>query len=45
MAKIEKYLLHLAGEYRVCSELNKRGVFATITYGNRKAVDVYVIGD
>lgn len=45
MAKISKDLLHLAGEYRTCSELLKRGVFATITYGNRKAVDVYAIGD
>lgn len=45
MAKIPTYLLNLAGEYRVCSELNKRGVFATITYGNHKGVDVYAIGD
>ena len=45
MAKIEPYLLSLAGEYRVCSELNKRGVFATVTYGNRKSVDVYAISD
>jgi hypothetical protein len=45
MAKLEPYLLNLAGEYRVCSELNKRGVFATITYGNRKGVDIYVISD
>jgi hypothetical protein len=45
MAKIESYLLNLAGEYRICSELNKRGVFATVTYGNRKGVDVYAIGD
>lgn len=45
MAKIPKYLLNLAGEYRICSELNKRGVFATITYGNRKGVDVYAISD
>jgi hypothetical protein len=30
MAKIPKYLLNLAGEYRICSELNKRGVFATV---------------
>lgn len=44
-AKIPSYLLNLAGEYRVCSELAKRGVFATITYGNRKAVDVYAISD
>ncbi len=45
MAKLEPYLLSLAGEYRVCSELNKRGVFATVTYGNRKSVDVYAISD
>jgi hypothetical protein len=45
MAKIPSYLLNLAGEYRICSELNRRGVFATITYGNRKSVDVYAIGD
>ena len=45
MAKIPSYLLNLAGEYRICSELNKRGVFATMTYGNRKGVDVYAISD
>ncbi len=44
-AKIPPYLLSLAGEYRVCSELNKRGVFSTITYGNQKGVDVYAISD
>ena len=38
------YLLNLAGEYRVCSELNQRGIFATVTYGNMKSVDVYAIG-
>jgi len=45
MAKIDSYCLNLAGEYRICSELNKRGVFATITYGNRKGADVYAIGN
>lgn len=45
MTKISPYLLNLAGEYRICSELNKRGIFATITYGNRKGVDVYAISD
>ena len=45
MTRIEPYLLNLAGEYRVCSELNKRGIFATVTYGNRKSVDVYAIPD
>jgi len=43
--KIPPYLLSLAGEYRVPSELNKRGTFTTITYGNRKSVDVYAIAD
>lgn len=45
MTKIPQYLLSLAGEYRICSELNKRGIFATVTYGNRKSVDVYAISD
>ena len=45
MPKIPPYLLNLAGEYRVCSELNKRGVFATVTYGHRKAADVYAISN
>ncbi len=45
LLKVEPYLLNLAGEYRVCSELIKRGVFATPTYGNRKSVDVYAIDD
>ena len=29
----------------MCSELNKRGVFATVTYGTRKGVDVYAISE
>lgn len=41
---LDKYYLNLAGEYRVASELFKRGVFATIAYGNRKGADIYVIG-
>lgn len=45
MAKISPYLLNLAGEYRVCSELNRRGIFATVTYGTRKGADVYAISD
>ena len=45
MTKIPSYLLSLAGEYRICSELNKRGVFATVTYGHHKGVDVYAIGE
>lgn len=45
MPKLPKYLVNLTGEYRVCSELNRRGVFATVTYGNRKGADVYAISD
>jgi hypothetical protein len=41
---LDKYYLNLAGEYRVASELFKQGVFATITYGNRKGADIYAIG-
>jgi hypothetical protein len=45
MSKLPSYLLNLAGEYRVCSELNKRGVLGTMTYGNRKGADVYAMND
>ncbi len=41
---IEKNYLNLAGEYRVCAELLKRDIFATITYGNMKGVDIFAIG-
>ena len=34
----------MAGEYRVCAELLKRGVFATVTYGNMKGCDVVAVG-
>lgn len=42
--KLDKHFLNLAGEYRVCSELLKRGIFATMTYGNQKGADIYAIG-
>ena len=42
--KIDKYHLSLAGEYRICSELLKRGIFATVTFGNMKGVDVVAVG-
>ena len=41
---LDKYYLNLAGEYRVASELLKRSIFATITYGNKKGADIYAIG-
>jgi len=34
--------LSMAGEYGVCSELNKRAIDANITYGNKKAVDITI---
>jgi hypothetical protein len=41
---IDKYNLNLAGEYRVAAELLKRGLFATVTYGNKKGADIYAVG-
>jgi hypothetical protein len=42
-AEIEKYYLNLAGEYRVCSELLKWNIFATVTFGNMKGADVIAV--
>jgi hypothetical protein len=42
--KLDKHYLSLAGEYRVCSEILKRGIHATITYGNHKSVDILAVG-
>ena len=41
---LDRYHLSLAGEYRVASELLKRDIFATITFGNAKGADIYAIG-
>jgi len=43
-AKIDKYHLSLSGEYRVASELLKRGLNATVTLGNAKSADVIAYG-
>jgi tagatose-1,6-bisphosphate aldolase non-catalytic subunit AgaZ/GatZ len=43
-ATIDKYHLSLAGEYRVASELLKRGLNATVTFGNAKSADVVAYG-
>lgn len=37
-----RYNIGMAGEFGVCSELYKRGYDASITLGNKKAVDIYV---
>lgn len=39
----DKWFLNLTGEYAVASELCRRKVFTTITYGNAKKADLYVI--
>jgi hypothetical protein len=41
--KIERYLLNLAGEYRVCSELAKRGLLPCLSFGNYKGADIHVV--
>lgn len=41
-SKEEKDFLNLAGEYGVCSELQKRGISASITYGSAKAADIII---
>jgi len=42
--EIGKYHLSLAGEYRVASELLKRGLNATVTFGHAKSADVVAYG-
>ena len=39
---VEKYLIGLAGEYAVASEICRRGMNAVVTLGNRKTVDIVV---
>ncbi len=38
----DKYMLSLAGEYAVCSELLKRQIFCALTFGNAKAADIVI---
>ena len=45
MTKIEKSLVGIAGEYAVASELCRRGVYAQLTLGNRKKVDLLLDGE
>ncbi len=44
MTKVEKSLVGIAGEYAVASELCRRGVYAQLTLGNRKKVDLLLDG-
>lgn len=38
----QKYFLNIAGEFYVAAELNRRGIYASVTYGAAKNADVLV---
>ena len=40
----DKYNLNLAGEYRVAAELLLRGLYPSVTFGNKKGADIFAIG-
>lgn len=44
MRKLDKAMIGLAGEMRVCAELIKKGYMASVTHGNAKATDILIIG-
>ncbi|OPL19558.1 MAG: hypothetical protein AVO35_10370 [Candidatus Aegiribacteria sp. MLS_C] len=41
--QMDKYKLSLAGEYRVCSELLRRGLLASVVVGNQKSTDIHIV--
>jgi hypothetical protein len=41
----DKGFLNMAGEFAVASELNRRHVLASVTYGASKAADVFALDD
>ena len=43
MAQQDKVFLNLAGEFAVASELNRRRVLASVTYGAAKSADVFAM--
>ena len=43
MAQAEKAFLNLAGEFAVASELNRRRVLSSVTYGAAKSADVFAM--
>jgi hypothetical protein len=45
LPSFDKYNLNLAGEYRVAAELLLRGLYASVTFGNKKGADIYAIGE
>jgi hypothetical protein len=44
MTQDEKTFLNMAGEFAVASELHRRHVLASVTYGAAKSADVFAIG-
>lgn len=44
VAPIEKSMIGLVGETRVCAELLKKGHLASVTHGNAKATDILILG-
>ncbi len=43
MAQEDKVFLNMAGEFAVASELNRRRVLASVTYGPSKSADVFAV--
>jgi hypothetical protein len=41
----DKSFLSMAGEFAVASELNRRRVLASVTYGASKATDIFALSD
>lgn len=41
--QLKRSQLSMAGEFGVCSELNKREFLCSVTYGNAKAMDIIVL--
>ena len=41
-SKIDKTILGVAGEYYVAAELGRRNVYAQLTLGNQKRVDLLI---
>ena len=44
-SQAEKYHLAMAGEYFVAAHLQRRGLLASVTYGNAKRADVVAFSD
>ena len=43
MSQDEKIFLNMAGEFAVASELNRRRVLASVTYGSSKSADIFAV--